>query len=122
MVLQGFPIPARRRFMSSAEERRAQLASLDCTHREGKLQLITLISEEQNRGWGENQLGCIFAGWHLGEDLDSFEIWARSCWQQPVSVNPFCSKVEEGGHCLQKPPAQVWEGWVWSSHVHIPLD
>lgn len=75
-------------------ERRAQLSSLDYTPREGRLQLITLISKEPNRGWGKNQLGCILAGWHLGEGRDSFEIWGRSCWQQLVPVNPFCSKLQ----------------------------
>lgn len=33
----------------------------------------------------------------MGEDIDSFEIQARSCWLQLVSINLFCSGLQSCG-------------------------
>lgn len=72
--------------------------TIDNTHQEGTKQ-----------GPGKES-ACIFTGWHLGEDMNSFEIRARSCWRQLVSLNLFCSELpwwNVGGIACRSPQSKL---------------
>ena len=57
--------------------------AINNTHQQGKKQ-----------GLGKEPIRLHLSWMAFGEDMDSFEIWVRSCWQQLVSVNPFCIKLQ----------------------------